>query len=142
MPWTRHDLMTFTKGFPKLRESPGQWYTEVERMIKISPVLWSDLNTFFDIVVPPDLWTECKAAVAWPTEEPPRDPKTQGPSMTVMEKYLQVMTHLRAKIPPKEIEWVKISQVRQEAKKKTDYSFYEQLMENVRFYSGMQNVEK
>ena len=30
LPWTRHDLMTFTKGFPKLRESPGQWYTEVE----------------------------------------------------------------------------------------------------------------
>ena len=141
VPWARQDLMTFTKGFRKLREAPGQWYTEVERMIKMSPVLWSDLNTFFDIVVLPDLWTECKAAVAWPTEEPVRDKTTQGPSLVVMEKYQQVLAHFKAKIPQKEIDWVKISRVRQESKE-TVYSFYERLMENFRFHSGMQNVEK
>ena len=55
VPWNRSDLLSFTKNFPKLREEPNKWYTEVERTLTILKVLWEDLNTLFEIVVPKDL---------------------------------------------------------------------------------------
>ena len=61
VPCQRSDLFAFTTNFPKLREEPYKWYTEVERMVTILKVLWTDLSTLFESVVPKDLWAECKA---------------------------------------------------------------------------------
>ena len=54
--------------------------------MKISKVLWEDLNTF-DIVVPSDLLVECNVLVQWP----PRDAQTHALSPEVMIKYNQVI---------------------------------------------------
>ncbi|XP_078515063.1 uncharacterized protein LOC144773844 [Lissotriton helveticus] len=63
VPWSRQDILLFTNDFPKLREKPVEWYRQVDRFIKVSKVLWIDLDGFFDIVVPSDLWTECKISI-------------------------------------------------------------------------------
>ncbi|XP_078524946.1 uncharacterized protein LOC144798040 [Lissotriton helveticus] len=140
VPWSRGDLAAFTHTFPKLRESPVEWYKQVERFVKISKVLWIDLNTLFDIVVPSDLWIACKIAckvsVKWPTFEPERDSTTNGPSPRVMAKYEQAITWLKTKVPPQDIDWVKIDRTRQEPKE-TVHEYYERLLLIFKQYSGL-----
>lgn len=58
VPCTRQDILSFTNDFPKLRESPVEWYRQVDRFVKVSKVLLKDLDGLFDIVMPADLWTE------------------------------------------------------------------------------------
>ncbi|XP_078521908.1 uncharacterized protein LOC144791121 [Lissotriton helveticus] len=136
VPWSRGDLAAFTNSFPKLRENPVEWYKQVERFVKISKVLWLDLNTLFDIVVPGDLWLACKVSVEWPTAEPERDTRTNGPSEMVMLKYDRVMTWLKEKVPPQDIDWVKIDRTRQEPKE-TVHEYYERLLKTFKQYSGL-----
>lgn len=108
--------MSFTNDFPRLREKPVKWYKQVERFVKVSKVLLKDLDGLFEIVVPADLWTECKITVDWLKEEYPRDSKTGAPLEEVMKKYNQVITFLKGKISPKETDWVKIDRTTQEPK--------------------------
>ncbi|XP_078521675.1 uncharacterized protein LOC144790911 [Lissotriton helveticus] len=136
VPWSRGDLAAFTNTFPKLRESPVEWYKQVERFVKFSKVLWIDLNTQFDIVVPSDLWIACKVSVEWPTAEPERDSATNGPSPRVMAKYEQAITWLKTKVPPQDIDWVKIDRTRQEPKE-TVHEYYERLLLIFKQYSGL-----
>ena len=75
----------------------------VQRLATISHMLWTDLDSLFEIVVPSDLWAECKTIVAWPKEEPPRETSHNAASKVVMEKYKEVIDHLKKKVPDKEI---------------------------------------
>ncbi|KAJ1175418.1 hypothetical protein NDU88_000706 [Pleurodeles waltl] len=65
---------------PELREKPIEWYQQTDRFVKLAKCLWEDLNILFDIVVPADLFEECKRAIDWPTKEPERDKDTGAPS--------------------------------------------------------------
>ena len=116
VPWSRSDIYQFTDEFPRLRESPREWYQRVDRIVRLSPVLWVNLNAFFDIVVPRDLWTDCMVAIGWSTEEQERDSKTSKLFPIVMEKYNMVIAFLKRKVAPDEIDWVKINGTRQEPK--------------------------
>ncbi|XP_078518138.1 uncharacterized protein LOC144782663 [Lissotriton helveticus] len=140
VPWSRQVIVSFTNDFPKLREKPVDWYRQVERFVKVQKCLWKDLDGFFDIVVPVDLWTECKIAIAWPSEEYPRDSKTGEPSKEVMKKYDQVIQHLKQKVPAKETDWTKIDRTTQE-RDETVHSFYERLLQVFKTYSGIDNIE-
>ncbi|KAJ1204065.1 hypothetical protein NDU88_007846 [Pleurodeles waltl] len=73
VPWTRGDILSFTNDYSRLREKPIEWYQQTDRFVKLAKCLWEDLNTLFEIIVPPDLWLECKRGVDWPTKEPARD---------------------------------------------------------------------
>ncbi|KAJ1173345.1 hypothetical protein NDU88_005181 [Pleurodeles waltl] len=81
--WSRGDILSFTNDYPRLREKPIDWYQQMARFVKLAKCLWEDLNTLFEIIVPPDLWLECKRGVDWPTQEPARDKVTGAPSEEV-----------------------------------------------------------
>ena len=56
-------------------------------------MLWHDLDPLFEIVVPTDLWKECKVAVDWSEDEPART--VQGlPGAAVQDKYDEVIKWL------------------------------------------------
>ncbi|XP_078541437.1 uncharacterized protein LOC144826825 [Lissotriton helveticus] len=140
VPWSRQDIVSFTTDFPKLREKPVEWYRQVERFIKVQKCLLKDLDGFFDIVVPVDLWTECKIAVDWPSEEYARDPKTGAPSGEVMRKYNKVILYLKGKVPAKETDWTRIDRTTQNCDE-TVHSYYERLLQVFKMYSGLDNIE-
>ncbi|XP_078509623.1 uncharacterized protein LOC144769407 [Lissotriton helveticus] len=140
VPWSRQDIVSFTNDFPKLREKPVDWYRQVERFVKVQKCLWKDLDGFFDIVVPVDLWTQCKIAIDWPSEEYPRNKETGEPSKDVMRKYEQVIQHLKEKVPAKETDWTKIDRTTQE-RDETVHSFYERLLQVFKTYSGIDNID-
>ncbi|XP_078535032.1 uncharacterized protein LOC144821684 [Lissotriton helveticus] len=140
VPWSRQDIVSFTNDFPKLREKPVDWYRQVERFVKVQKCLWKDLDGFFDIVVPVDLWTQCKINIDWPSEEYPRNKETGEPSKEVMRKYEQVIQHLKEKVPAKETDWTKIDRTTQE-RDETVHSFYERLLQVFKTYSGIDNID-
>lgn len=140
VPWGRGDIAAFTNEFPRLMEKPVEWYKQVDRFVKISKVLWVDLNTLFDIVVPGDLWAACKIAIEWPTEEPDRDATTNGSLSIVMRKYDQEITWLQLKVAPKDVDWVKIERTVQEPKE-TVYEYYERLLQAFKQCSGLDTLD-
>ncbi|KAJ1141257.1 hypothetical protein NDU88_007591 [Pleurodeles waltl] len=80
VPWFRGDILSFTNDFHRLREKPIEWYQQTDRFVKLAKCLWEDLNTLFEIIVPADLWLECKRSVDWPAAELARDRVTGAPS--------------------------------------------------------------
>ncbi|XP_078496485.1 uncharacterized protein LOC144752428 [Lissotriton helveticus] len=140
VPWSRQDILSFTNEFPKFWEKPIEWYRQVERFVKVSKVLLKDLDGLFDIVVPADLWTECKITVDWPNDEYPRDPETGAPSDDVMKKYHQVMTYLKGKLTPKDKDWTKIDRTTQN-KDESVHAYYEHLLQVFKQYSGLETID-
>ncbi|KAJ1211130.1 hypothetical protein NDU88_006491 [Pleurodeles waltl] len=140
VPWHRSDIQSFTDDFPKLREKPIEWYQQTDRFVKLAKCLWEDLNTLFEIVVPADLWEDCKRAVGWPTSEPERDRDTGAPSPMVMSLYYKVIEHLKTKVPAKNVDWQKIDRTAQEAKESI-HSYYERLLKAFKNYSGTESIE-
>ena len=63
-------------------------------------MLWTDLNTLFEIMVLKDLQIECKSILDWPKEEPPIEAPQNTASKTVMEKY-KAVTYLSEKVHEK-----------------------------------------
>ncbi|KAJ1114666.1 hypothetical protein NDU88_002901 [Pleurodeles waltl] len=63
VPWSRSDILSFTNDYPRLREKPVERYQQTDRFVKLAKCLWEDLNTLFEIVVPADLWLECKGSI-------------------------------------------------------------------------------
>ncbi|KAJ1090286.1 hypothetical protein NDU88_003421 [Pleurodeles waltl] len=140
VPWHRSDIQSFTDDFPKLREKPIEWYQQNDRFVKLSKCLWEDLNTLFEIVVPADLWEDCKRAVGWPTSEPERDRDTGAPSPMVMSLYYKVIEHLKTKVAAKNVDWQKIDRTAQEAKESI-HGYYERLLKAFKNYSGTETIE-
>ncbi|KAJ1190976.1 hypothetical protein NDU88_000293 [Pleurodeles waltl] len=101
VPWSRGDILSFTNDYPRLREKPIEWYQQTDRFVKLAKCLWEDLNTLFEIIVPADLWLECKRGVDWPKEEPARDKVTRAPSSEVTRYYHKVIEFLKQKVLPK-----------------------------------------
>ncbi|KAJ1124960.1 hypothetical protein NDU88_003403 [Pleurodeles waltl] len=140
VPWHRSDIQSFTDDFPKLREKPIEWYQQTDRFVKLAKCLWEDLNTLFEIVVPADLWEDCKRAVGWPTSEPERDRETGAPSPMVMSLYYKVIEHLKTKVAAKNVDWQKIDRTAQEAKESI-HGYYERLLKAFKNYSGTETIE-
>ncbi|KAJ1117546.1 hypothetical protein NDU88_005745 [Pleurodeles waltl] len=140
VPWHRSDIQSFTDDFPKLREKPIEWYQQTDRFVKLAKCLWEDLNTLFEIVVPADLWEDCKRAVGWPTSEPERDRETGAPSPMVMSLYYKVVEHLKTKVAAKNVDWQKIDRTAQEAIESI-HSYYERLLKAFKNYSGTETIE-
>ncbi|KAJ1171255.1 hypothetical protein NDU88_003125 [Pleurodeles waltl] len=140
VPWHRSDIQSFTDDFPKLREKPIEWYQQTDRFVKLAKCLWEDLNTLFEIVVPADLWEDCKRAVGWPTSEPERDRDTGAPSPMVMSLYYKVIEHLKKKVAAKNVDWQKIDRTAQEAKESI-HGYYERLLKAFKNYSGTETIE-
>ncbi|KAJ1128471.1 hypothetical protein NDU88_006849 [Pleurodeles waltl] len=140
VPWHRSDIQSFTDDFPKLREKPIEWYQQTDRFVKLAKCLWEDLNTLFEIVVPADLWEDCKRAVGWPTSEPERDRDTGAPSPMVMSLYYKVIEHLKTKVAAKNVDWQKIDRTAQEAKESI-HGYYERLLKAFKNYSGTETIE-
>ncbi|KAJ1168883.1 hypothetical protein NDU88_000795 [Pleurodeles waltl] len=140
VPWHRSDIQSFTDDFPKLREKPIEWYQQTDRFVKLAKCLWEDLNTLFEIVVPADLWEDCKRAVGWPTSERERDRDTGAPSPMVMSLYYKVIEHLKTKVAAKNVDWQKIDRTAQEAKESI-HGYYERLLKAFKNYSGTETIE-
>ncbi|KAJ1201391.1 hypothetical protein NDU88_005202, partial [Pleurodeles waltl] len=102
--------------------------------------LGEDLNTLFEIIVPPDLWLECKRGVDWLTQEPARDKVTGAPSEEVMKYYHKVIEFLKQKVSPKVTDWQKIDRTSQEAKESI-HAYYERLLKAFKHYSGTEVIE-
>ncbi|KAJ1192568.1 hypothetical protein NDU88_001875 [Pleurodeles waltl] len=124
----------------RLREKPIEWYQQTDRFVKLSKCLWEDLNTLFEIIVPPDLWLECKRGVDWPTKEPARDKVTGAPSEEVMKYYHMVIEFLKQKVSPKVTDWQKIDQTSQEVKESI-HAYYERLLKAFKHYSVTETIE-
>lgn len=104
-------------------------------------MLLKDLDGLFEIVVPADLWTECKITIDWPKDEYPRDAKTGAAFDAVMRKYDQVITFLKNKIPPRETDWLKIDRATQEPKESVR-AYSERLLQVFKQYSGFETIDK
>ncbi|KAJ1193435.1 hypothetical protein NDU88_002733 [Pleurodeles waltl] len=124
----------------KLREKPIEWYQQTDRFVKLAKCLWEDLNTLFEIIVPPDLWLECKRGVDWPKQEPARDKVTGAPSEEVMKYYHKVIEFLKQKVSPKVTDWQKIDRTSQEVKESI-HAYYERFCKAFKHYSGTKNIE-
>ncbi|KAJ1178545.1 hypothetical protein NDU88_003790 [Pleurodeles waltl] len=111
-----------------------------DRFVKLAKCLWEDLNTLFEIIVPPDLWLECKRGVDWPTKEPARDKVTGAPSEEVMKNYHKVIEFLKQKVSPKVTDWQKIDRTSQEVKESIN-AYYERLLKAFKHYSGTETIE-
>ncbi|KAJ1167753.1 hypothetical protein NDU88_008142 [Pleurodeles waltl] len=140
VPWHRCDIQSFTDDFPKLREKPIKWYQQTDRFVKLAKCLWEDLNALFEIVVPADLWEDCKRAVGWPTSEPERDRDRGAPSPTVMSLYQKVIEHLKTKVASKNVDWQRIDRTAQEVKESI-HAYYERLLKAFKNYSGAETIE-
>ncbi|KAJ1197664.1 hypothetical protein NDU88_001520 [Pleurodeles waltl] len=140
VPWHRSDILSFTNDYPKLREKPVEWYQQTDRFVKLSKCLWEDLNTVLGIVVPSDLWVECKRAVDWPTGEPERDRVTGAPSPEVINHFYKVIKFLKTRISPENIDWQKIDRTVQEVKESL-HTYYERLLKAFKEYSGKEAIE-
>ncbi|KAJ1139467.1 hypothetical protein NDU88_005839 [Pleurodeles waltl] len=138
--WIRGNILSFTNDFPRLREKPIEWYPQTERFVKLAKFLWEDLNTLFEIIVPADLWLECKRSVDWPTAEPARDRVTGAPSPEVMKYYYKVIGFLKQRVSLKNIDWQKIDRTAQEAKESI-HAYYERLLKAFKHCSGTEVVE-
>ncbi|KAJ1125552.1 hypothetical protein NDU88_003980 [Pleurodeles waltl] len=140
VPWSRGDILSFTNDYLRLREKPIEWYQQTDRFVKLAKCLWEDLNTLFEIIVPPDLWLECKRGVDWPTKEPARDKATGAPSEEVMKYYHKVIEFLKQKVSPKVTDWQKIDRTSQEVKESI-HAYYERLLKAFKHYSGTETIE-
>ncbi|KAJ1115249.1 hypothetical protein NDU88_003475 [Pleurodeles waltl] len=140
VPWTRGDILSFTNDYPRLREKPIEWYQQTDRFVKLAKCLWEDLNTLFEIIVPPDLCLECKRGVDWPTKEPASDKVTGAPSEEVMKYYHKVIEFLKQKVSPKVTDWQKIDSTSQEVKESI-HAKYERLLKAFKHYSGTETIE-
>ncbi|KAJ1091547.1 hypothetical protein NDU88_004667 [Pleurodeles waltl] len=140
VPWTRGDILSFTNDYSRLREKLIEWYQQSDRFVKLAKCLWEDLNTLFEIIVPPDLWLECKRGVDWPTKEPARDKVTGAPSEEVMKYYHKVIEFLKQKVSPKVTDWQKIDRTSQEVKESI-HAYYERLLKAFKHYSGTETIE-
>ncbi|KAJ1106590.1 hypothetical protein NDU88_003991 [Pleurodeles waltl] len=140
VPWSRGDILSFTNDYPRLREKLIEWYQQTDRFVKLAKCLWEDLNTLFEIIVPPDLLLECKRGVDWPTREPARDKVTGGPSEEVMKYYHKVIEFLKQKVSPKVTDWQKIDRTSQDVKESI-HAYYERLMKAFKHYSGTETNE-
>ncbi|KAJ1149345.1 hypothetical protein NDU88_002155 [Pleurodeles waltl] len=140
VPWTRGDILSFTNDYPRLREKLIKWYQQTDRFVKLAKCLWEDLNTLFEIIVPPDLWLECKRGVDWPTKEPARDKVTGAPSEEVMKYYHKVIEFFKQKLSPKVTDWQKIDRTSQEVKESI-HAYYERLLKAFKHYSGTETIE-
>ncbi|KAJ1214747.1 hypothetical protein NDU88_002364 [Pleurodeles waltl] len=141
VPWSWGDILSFTNDYPRLREKPIEWYQQTDRFVKLVKCLWEDLNTLFEIIVPPDLWLECKRGVDWPTQEPARDKVTGAPSEEVMKYYHKVIEFFKQKVSSKVTHWQKIDRTSQEAKVSI-HAYYERLLKVFKHYSGTENIER
>ncbi|KAJ1176340.1 hypothetical protein NDU88_001622 [Pleurodeles waltl] len=140
VPWSRGDILSFTNDYPRLREKPIEWYQQTDRFVKLAKCLWEDLNTLFEIIVPTDIWLECKRGVDWPTQEPARDKVTGAPSEEVMKYYHKVMEFLKQKVSSKATDWQKIDRTSQGAKESI-HAYYERLLKAFKHYSGTEVIE-
>ncbi|KAJ1155142.1 hypothetical protein NDU88_007877 [Pleurodeles waltl] len=140
VPWSRGDILSFTNDYPRLREKPIEWYQQTDRFVKLAKCLWEDLNTLFEIIVPPDLWLEWKRGVDWLTQETARDKVTGAPSEEVMKYYHKVIEFLKQKVSPKMTDWQKIDRTSQEAKESI-HAYYERLLKAFKHYSGTETIE-
>ncbi|KAJ1136175.1 hypothetical protein NDU88_002593 [Pleurodeles waltl] len=137
VPWSRGDILSFTNDFPRLREKPIEWYQQTDRFVKLTKCLWEDL---FEIIIPADLWLECKRSVDWPTAEPARDRATGAPSPEVMKYYYKVIEFLKQKVSLQNIDWQKIDRTAQETKESI-HAYYERLLKAFKHYSGTEVIE-
>ncbi|KAJ1106348.1 hypothetical protein NDU88_003749 [Pleurodeles waltl] len=140
VPWSRSGILSFTNDHTKLREKPVEWYHLRDRFVKLAKCLWEDLNTLLEIVVPADLWFECKRSVDCPTSEPERDKNTGAPALEVMKYYYKVTEFLKTRILPKNIVWQRIERTAQEAKESI-HVYYERLLQVFKLYSGTETIE-
>ncbi|KAJ1139272.1 hypothetical protein NDU88_005647 [Pleurodeles waltl] len=140
VPWSRGDILSFTDDYPRLREKPIEWHQQMDRFVKLVKCLWEDLNTLFEIIVPPDLWFESKRGVDWPIEEPARDKVTGAPSAEVMRYYHKVIEFLKQKVSSKVTDWQKIDRTSQEVKESI-HAYYERLLKAFKHYSGTEVIE-
>ncbi|KAJ1202226.1 hypothetical protein NDU88_006027 [Pleurodeles waltl] len=92
------------------------------------------------IVVPADLWVECKRAVDCPTSEPERERVTGAPSPELMKHYYKVIEFLKTRILPKNIDWQRIDRTVQELKE-SPHTYYERLLKAFKEYSGKEAIE-
>ncbi|KAJ1180681.1 hypothetical protein NDU88_005898 [Pleurodeles waltl] len=141
VPWTRGDILSFTNDFPRLREKPLEWYQQTDRFVKLAKCLWEDLNTLFEIIVPADLWLECKRSVEFPAAEPARDRVTGAPSPEVMTYYYRVIEFLKQRVSSQNIDWQKIDRTAQEANESI-HAYYERLLKAFKHYSGTEVIEE
>ncbi|KAJ1164468.1 hypothetical protein NDU88_004905 [Pleurodeles waltl] len=128
---SRGDILSFTNDYPRLREKPIEWYQQTDRFVKLAKYLWKDLNTLFEIIVPANLWFECKRSVDWPTGEP---------SPEVMKHYYKGIEFLKQKVSPKVTDWQKIDRTAQEGKESI-HAYYERLLKAFKCYSGTEVIE-
>ncbi|KAJ1209545.1 hypothetical protein NDU88_004919 [Pleurodeles waltl] len=133
VPWTRGDSLSFTNDFPGLWEKPIEWYQQMDRFVKLAKCLLEDLNTLFDIIVPADLWLECKRSVDWPAAEPAKDRVTGAPSPEVMRHYYKVIEFLKQRVSLQNVDWQKIDRTAQEPKEST-HAYYERLLKVFKNY--------
>ncbi|KAJ1100098.1 hypothetical protein NDU88_005187 [Pleurodeles waltl] len=139
-PMHRSDILSFTNDYPKLREKPVEWYQLTDRFVKLSKCLWEDLKTLLEIVVPANLWVECKGAVGWPTSEPEKDRVTGAPSPEVVNHYYKVIKFLKTRISPKKTDWQRIDRTVQETQELI-HTYYERLLKAFKEYSGKEAIE-
>ncbi|KAJ1150011.1 hypothetical protein NDU88_002809 [Pleurodeles waltl] len=97
VPWSRGDILSFTNDYHRLREKPIEWCQQTDWFVKLAKCLWEDLKTLFEIIVPADLWLECKRGVDWPTEEPARD---KGPYVRTLFP-IDIEGHIYTPFAPK-----------------------------------------
>ncbi|KAJ1110032.1 hypothetical protein NDU88_007387 [Pleurodeles waltl] len=55
-PWNRADVMALKTALPDPRKNPADFYEEVEGAISSYTMTLADIDLFFGLILPPDMW--------------------------------------------------------------------------------------
>ncbi|KAJ1214116.1 hypothetical protein NDU88_001743 [Pleurodeles waltl] len=143
-PWNRADVMALKTAFPDPRKNPAALYEEVEGTISSCTMTLADIDLFFRLILPPDMWRTVHKVddrvvfgASWKELEQmdgDREP-AKKPYQLILDLPETILVKLKTIIPSKKIDWTVLAPCKQ----KTDESvsdFFPHFEEAFHGFSG------
>ncbi|KAJ1082571.1 hypothetical protein NDU88_002736 [Pleurodeles waltl] len=113
-PWNRADVMALKTALPDPRKNPAAFYEEVEGAISSCTMTLADIDLFFGLILPPDMWRTVRKiddrtvfGASWKEIEQmdgDREP-AKKPYQLILDLPAAILVKLKMIIPPKKIDW-------------------------------------
>ncbi|KAJ1129633.1 hypothetical protein NDU88_007999 [Pleurodeles waltl] len=143
-PWNRVDVMALKTALPDPRKNPAAFYEEVEGAISSCTMTLADIDLFFRLILPPDMWRTVRKVddrvvfgASWKELEQmdgDREP-AKKPYQLVLDLPAAILVKLKTIIPPKKIDWTVLASCKQKADESVS-DFFTRFEEAFHDFSG------
>ncbi|KAJ1163027.1 hypothetical protein NDU88_003490 [Pleurodeles waltl] len=109
-PWNRADVMALKTALPDPRKNPAAFYEEVEGAISSCTMTLADIDLFFGLILPPDMWRTVRKiddrtvfGASWKEIEQmdgDREP-AKKPYQLILDLPAAILVKLKMIIPPR-----------------------------------------